>query len=110
MSRSLRRARGRRRYAPMNTRPSPRVRRANADDAVVLATLRYEFRSAIGDAIELPEEFVARCEAWMRDRLSNDVFWCAWIAETVDEDGPLAVGAVWLQLIEKVPNPILEKE
>jgi GNAT superfamily N-acetyltransferase len=94
----------------MNTGPGPQVRRATADDAVILATLRYEFRSAIGDAIESPEEFVARCEGWMRERLSNDVLWCAWIAETLDEGGPLATGAVWLQLIEKIPNPVAEKE
>ena len=94
----------------MNTGPEVRVRRATATDAVILATLRFEFRSAIGDAIESPEEFVARCEGWMRDRLADNTFWFAWIAETVDEDGPLAIGAVWLQLIEKVPNPVIEKE
>ena len=94
----------------MNTGHGPRVRRATADDAIILATLRYEFRSAIGDAIESPEEFVARCDGWMRERLANDVLWCSWIAETLDEDGPLAIGAVWLQLIEKIPNPIVEKE
>ena len=86
------------------------MRRATADDAVILATLRFEFRSAIGDAIELPDEFVARCESWMRDRLSDNDFWFAWIAETLDEDGALAIGAVWLQLVEKVPNPVIEKE
>ena len=36
--------------------------------------------------------------------------WFAWIAETLDEGGPLAIGAVWMQLIEKVPNPVVEKE
>ena len=94
----------------MTTTPGVRVRRATADDAVILATLRFEFRSAIGDAIESPEEFVARCETWMRDRLSDNEFWFAWIAETLDEGGPLAIGAVWMQLIEKVPNPVVEKE
>ena len=94
----------------MKSAQGVRVRKAAADDAVILATLRFEFRSAIGDAIELPEEFLARCESWMRDRLSDNDFWFAWIAETLDEDGPLAVGAVWLQLIEKVPNPVIEKE
>lgn len=94
----------------MNPGPGVRVRRATAEDAIILATLRFEFRSAIGEAIESPEEFVARCEGWMRDRLSDNGFWFAWIAETLDEDGPLAIGAVWLQLIEKVPNPVIEKE
>ena len=94
----------------MNTGHEVRVRRATASDAVILATLRFEFRSAIGDAIESPEEFVARCERWMHDRLSDNTFWFAWIAETVDEARPLAIGAVWLQLIEKVPNPVIEKE
>jgi GNAT superfamily N-acetyltransferase len=94
----------------MNTGQQLRVRRATATDAIILATLRFEFRSAIGEAIESPEEFVARCEGWMRDRLSDNDFWFAWIAETLDEDGPLAIGAAWLQLIEKVPNPVIEKE
>ena len=94
----------------MNTDTRTRVRRATPGDAIILATMRYEFRSAIGDAIESPEEFVARCEGWMRDRLSNDELWVAWIAETQDEGGSLAIGAVWLQLIEKVPNPVVEKE
>jgi GNAT superfamily N-acetyltransferase len=94
----------------MNTRHWTRVRRATADDAIILATLRYEFRSSIGEAIESPEEFVARCQGWMRERLSSDELWYSWIAETLDEDGPLAIGAVWLQLIEKIPNPVVEKE
>jgi len=94
----------------MNSDPRTRVRRATPADAIILASLRYEFRSAIGEAIESPEEFVARCEGWMRDRLSNDDLWLAWIAETQDEDGSLAIGAVWLQLIEKVPNPVIERE
>ena len=94
----------------MNSDPRTSVRRATPADAIILASLRYEFRSAIGEAIESPEEFVVRCEGWMRDRLSNDELWLAWIAETQDEDGSLAIGAVWLQLIEKVPNPVIEKE
>src|SRR5690349_23978115 len=94
----------------MNTVQAVRVRRASADDAVVLATLRFEFRSSIGDPIELADEFIARCESWMSDRLSDSDFWFAWIAETMDEGGPLAIGAIWLQLIEKVPNPVIEKE
>jgi GNAT superfamily N-acetyltransferase len=94
----------------MNPGQTTAVRRAGPDDAIILASLRYEFRSAIGETIESPEEFVARCEGWMRDRLSNDDFWLAWVAETPDEDGSLAIGAVWLQLIEKIPNPVVEKE
>jgi len=94
----------------MTTVQGVRVRRASAADAVVLATLRFEFRSSIGDPNELADEFIARCESWMRDRLSDSDFWFAWIAETMDEGGPLAIGAIWLQLIEKVPNPVIEKE
>ena len=94
----------------MDTAEGVRVRQATPADAVVLAALRFEFRSAIGEVIESPEEFVVRCEAWMRDRLSDSDFWFAWIAETIDEDGPLAIGAIWLQLIEKVPNPVVERE
>lgn len=94
----------------MNTGHTTAVRRATPDDAIILASLRFEFRSAIGETIESPKVFVARCEGWMRDRLSNDELWLAWIVETRDEDGSLAVGAVWLQLIEKIPNPVVEKE
>jgi len=46
----------------------------------------------------------------MRERLSSDALWFAWIAETLDATVPLAIGAVWLQLIEKIPNPVVEKE
>jgi GNAT superfamily N-acetyltransferase len=42
----------------------------------------------------------------MRDRLGADSLWRAWIAEAAA--GP--VGAIWLQLVEKLPNPVAEAE
>ncbi len=42
----------------------------------------------------------------MRARLDAESAWRAWIAEA--RRGP--VGAVWLQLVEKLPNPIAESE
>jgi GNAT superfamily N-acetyltransferase len=50
--------------------------------------------------------FVARAEEWMARRLEADATWRCWVAET----GRSVVGHLWLQLIEKVPNPGPELE
>jgi GNAT superfamily N-acetyltransferase len=42
----------------------------------------------------------------MRTRLHAESVWRVWIAEL----GASAVGCVWLQLIEKLPNPVAETE
>jgi N-acetylglutamate synthase-like GNAT family acetyltransferase len=42
----------------------------------------------------------------MRVRLGGETHWRAWILET--NAGP--VGTVWLQIVEKVPNPVVERE
>jgi GNAT superfamily N-acetyltransferase len=84
----------------------PAIRRATVDDAVRLAQLRYEFRASLGQPTETREEFVQRASAWMRDRLVAGSLWRCWV---VDLDGEIA-GHIWLQLIEKVPNPVVELE
>lgn len=83
-----------------------RVRVASVDDAEVLAQLRFELRSSFHSVDESEAEFVARCAAWMRERLRNDASWQCWIAEL----DSIAIGSVWVQLIEKIPNPIAEPE
>ena len=81
------------------------MRLANASDAPALAVLRYALRSSTGVATEPKSEFLRRCTAWMEDHLKSDAWHC-WVAE---EDKQL-IGAVWLQLVEKIPNPRSEAE
>lgn len=82
------------------------IRFATPDDADVLAALRYEFRAAQNPAVESEQEFVARAAPWMRERLGPGSPWRCWVAEA----GKNVVGHLWLQLIEKIPNPAPELE
>jgi GNAT superfamily N-acetyltransferase len=86
--------------------PKTSIRLATASDSLPLAKLRLAFRSGLGRAIEGEDEFVGRCEAWMRERLREGGRWRCWIAE----QGHALVGSVWVQLIEKIPNPVAEAE
>jgi GNAT superfamily N-acetyltransferase len=90
----------------METGLKPRIRRANASDASALAGLRFAFRSSLANPVEPRAEFVSRCAIWMQSHLEDDTHWRAWIAE---QDGA-AVGTVWLQIVEKLPNPVVERE
>ena len=81
-------------------------RLAEPEDAAALARFRYEFRSALNAPAESEEDFVARATPWMRDRLATGSNWRCWVVET---DGAIA-GHLWLELIEKVPNPAPERE
>ncbi|HKQ52938.1 MAG TPA: GNAT family N-acetyltransferase [Pyrinomonadaceae bacterium] len=82
------------------------VRAATHADAHPLARLRYEFRASSGETLEGEQEFVSRCAEWMSERLKADGAWRCWVAE----DEAQLIGNVWLQLIEKVPNPTPEPE
>lgn len=82
------------------------IRRATPEDATDLARLRYELRAAIYSPEETAEAFVARCETWMAERLRPESPWRAWVAVSGGE----LVGTVWLQLLEKLPNPVAEPE
>jgi GNAT superfamily N-acetyltransferase len=82
------------------------IRTATQNDAFNLAHLRFDFRTRNVPGDEAREEFLARCEAWMRQRLLDDGLWRCWIAE---EDG-IPVGNIWLNMIEKIPNPAPETE
>jgi GNAT superfamily N-acetyltransferase len=86
--------------------PAIRIRRAGPADAAELARLRYEFRSARHPAREEREPFLERCAQWMRLRLTPEARWRCWVAQ----EGTDAVGTLWLQLVEKIPNPGQEPE
>jgi GNAT superfamily N-acetyltransferase len=88
-------------------RREPRIRRAVPGDARALARLRYEFRSEIAPPVEPEARFVARCARWMAARLRRRGAWRCWVVE--DAAGE-PVGAGWLQVIEKLPNPVAETE
>ncbi len=81
------------------------VRAAVAADARALAALRWEFRSGRAPAVEDEQAFLERCTAWMRRELDAGV-WRAWV---VEDDGAI-VGQVWVRMIEKVPNPVGERD
>jgi GNAT superfamily N-acetyltransferase len=81
------------------------IRLASQSDAATLARLRYELRSSFHEVVENEEIFLARCSAWMNERLRQGNWQC-WIAEQQS----IAVGAVWAQLVEKIPNPVAEPE
>jgi GNAT superfamily N-acetyltransferase len=82
------------------------VRRATQSDAAALARLRLEFRGPRAPNVESETDFLARCEAWMRARLGDDSIWRVWLLERNNDP----VGAVWLQVVEKLPNPTAESE
>lgn len=84
------------------------VRPATAADAPALARLRFAFRSEYQQIVESESDFVARCEPWMRDHLARDTGWRAWVA--VRRHAGTLAGTLWLQLIEKLPNPGDETE
>ena len=82
------------------------IRLAIAADAHELARMRYDFRAAQNPPVESREEFAARCAPWMAARLGRESDWRCWVAE-----GPAGVvGHLWIQLIEKIPNPAPELE
>jgi ribosomal protein S18 acetylase RimI-like enzyme len=82
------------------------IRAATAEDAAALAALRWEFRAPLRQVSEDRDAFVARCAGWMRARLADGGAWRAWVADAGGE----IVGTVWLQMMEKLPNPVDEPE
>ena len=82
------------------------VRLAGPADAPALARLRYAFRAELDPSPEDQSGFLRRCERWMAERLSGRGPWRCWVAE----EGDKLVGTVWLQVIEKLPNPVGESE
>ena len=90
------------------------IRPAQPSDAAVLAELRWEFRAARSATAESHDAFVARCAAWMRRELASGASWRAWVAVEMEGRAEAGhhriVGQVWLHTINKVPNPIAERE
>jgi len=82
------------------------IRTAVAADADRLAELRWEFRIARAPATEARDSFVRRCAEWMRRELGSQAVWRAWVAVAGDS----IVGQVWVQTIQKMPNPVAEQE
>src|SRR3954447_2700871 len=90
----------------MQTTATRAVRRATPADAATLARFRYAFRSSRHPVTESSMSFVARTEPWMRARLGPDSRWRVWLLEQAGA----AIGNIWLQMIEKIPNPGAESE
>jgi len=82
------------------------LRVAIQSDAPALAELRYALRASTGIATEPQAEFIERCRHWMTDHLKDDSLWRCWVAEADHQ----LIGALWLQLVEKIPNPRSEPE
>jgi GNAT superfamily N-acetyltransferase len=82
------------------------IRPGERRDVPALARLRYEFRAGHDAPIESATEFLARCAEWMQARLVPGGSWRCWLAEEAGR----AVGTIWLQRIEKLPNPVEEAE
>jgi GNAT superfamily N-acetyltransferase len=77
------------------------IRRAGPADAKILAQLRYDFRVELDPPTEPGENFLTRCAGWMSRELAPDGSWRCWLAVL----GETPVGTLWMQLIEKLPNP-----
>jgi GNAT superfamily N-acetyltransferase len=82
------------------------IRRAVLSDASALARLRYEFRAPRAPTIESEQDFVERCTGWTRARLADSSSWMVWVVVASDA----IVGNVWMQHVEKLPNPGEEPE
>jgi GNAT superfamily N-acetyltransferase len=82
------------------------VRIATLADAPFLATMRYRFRSELGPVNEAEDEFIQRASGWFKNRLSEHA-WHAWVVEGNQRQ---LLGHVFIQLIEKIPNPVDESE
>ena len=77
------------------------IRRAGPADADLLARLRYDFRVELDPPSEPAEMFRGRCAQWMSERLAPEGRWNCWLAAM----GEAPVGTLWMQLVEKLPNP-----
>jgi GNAT superfamily N-acetyltransferase len=84
-----------------------RIRLARPGDSRALADLRYRFRTETGSATETKSQFLRRCTSWMRKRFRpGSSPWRCWVLD----DGEQLLGHVCVQLFEKIPNPVNERE
>jgi GNAT superfamily N-acetyltransferase len=77
-----------------------RIRPAGPGDASDLARLRHALYEEQDRAREPLEAYAERFARFVQDALGSDA-WRIWVAEL---DGRV-VGAMWLQLVERVPRP-----
>lgn len=82
--------------------PAFRIRRGTSADADELARIRYAFRTELDPPVESESAFRERCARWMAAQLDRTNGWRCWVAVL----GNTLVGTVWLQLVEKLPNPV----
>jgi GNAT superfamily N-acetyltransferase len=85
------------------------IREARAEDVSALARLRYSFRAELKAATEDEAAFLDRCTKWMAMRLV-DGSWQCWVAELSESGrevggGATLVACIWVELVEKIPNP-----
>jgi GNAT superfamily N-acetyltransferase len=76
------------------------IRAARATDASDLARLRHSLYAEHDRAEEPLDVYTSRFVGFVRDALASDA-WRIWVGEL---DGRV-VGAMWLQLVERVPRP-----
>jgi GNAT superfamily N-acetyltransferase len=87
------------------------IRRAGPRDAAEMAAMRYDFRTELAEPNEPEQEFIERARDWFEERLAGGS-WTGWIAgeATRPREREQPTGMVLVQLIEKVPNPVVEPE
>jgi GNAT superfamily N-acetyltransferase len=90
----------------MDSNSVPTVRRALPADAHRLAQLRYTFRVERAPAVEGQDAFIERCVPWIASSLASEQVWRAYVVD----DASVIVGNIWMQIIEKMPNPVGELE
>lgn len=77
-----------------------RVREASRNDAHGLARLRWDYRVADHEN-QARDEFIDECEAWLISALSSKR-WTIAVASSQDDS---LCGCMYLQSVDKVPNP-----
>jgi GNAT superfamily N-acetyltransferase len=82
------------------------IRLARPADSPELARMRYDFRAKDETVAEKKTVFVRRCDRWMKKRLAAAARWRCWVAEAENE----LIGNIWVEVIEKIPNPVVENE
>ena len=103
-------------HVPLSESPRELLRRAVPADAPALAELRYAFRTrdypGRASTFEERAAFLDRCVPWMAERLASEASsgWRCWVAELLDHADRRLAGQLWLQAIEKIPNPASEPE
>lgn len=86
--------------------PKLSIRTATTNDVELLSRFRYALRSITNPPSSTESEFLPRCQKWMKNSLDTNSGWSAWIAEL--DQRP--IGNIWVQIIEKIPNPTDESE